>query len=338
MMQNSKEKVLIVIPGGSFFAGPFLRAFSELGFEYRVFDHRRGAVFTSKILRRVLHQFPFLKFLKRQQIARTNRALIAFVNEYRPKYLFALKGESIRPDTLMRIKKMGVTTICFYNDMMSQWGYISTVAPVYDYFFSVDGVVLKHLQDGLGLKNCFFLSLAAEPRPDPFSKRCNQYDISFIGQHNPVHYSRREEYLQKISDLNLHIWGTPSWGKTSLSGLFHGPSIGDQRFDIYSQSKIVLDINWDLMETDFVSSRAFEAMSCGALFMTDGLGKNQEVFEENKEIVIFRNENELREKILYYLGHDQERERIARAGYAKVMTEHTYTARVKQILEHVKGK
>ena len=337
MESDNRNHIVIISPGDSFFTDPFKRAFEKWGFECALFNHRQGAVFTNRTLRLIIRHFPFLRFLKTSRVRKTNRALVRLVREFRPKYLFAQKGESIYPETIEEINKLGVVTIGLFNDMMDHWNVISKIAPAYNYFFTVDGVVLKKLRDELGLKNCFYMALATEPMADPFTDRQNKYDISFIGQPGSGH-SDREKLLKSISDLGLNIWGTVGWVNTPLAPLFRGHSEGTRRLDIYGHSKIVLDTTWDLMPTDFVSNRAFEAMGCGAMFMTNGTGNTmRDAYIDGKEVVLFRDDHELREKVIYYLAHSTEREAIARAGYARTVAEHTYDARMKQMLDTIEN-
>jgi len=269
---------------------------------------------------------------------KTNKKLVLLISKYRPFLVFGIKAESIYPETVEEIKKGGAKTVCLFEDPIDLWPIISRLAPAYDYFFSVDRVVLRRLRRELGLKNCFYMALATESMADPFANRQDKYDISFIGTYNNNLYSKREKYLTAIKDLGLNIWGTSGWSKTPLAKYFHGRSLGNQRLDIYSQSKIVVDINWDLMPAEFLSIRTFEAMGCGAMFMTDYAGKERKkIYVEGREIVLFKDENELREKVIYYLKHDKEREDIARAAYTKTAAKHTYIERVKQLLNTIEN-
>lgn len=328
------EKIVLVMPGGSLFTDPFLRSFSRLGYECTVFDHRQGLVFTNETLRRIISRFPILRFLKTRRVALTNRKLIALIRSLKPKYLFAQKGESIYPETIEEIKKMGVITINFYNDMMNQWDVISRIAPAYDYFSNQCHVVLRKLWDELGLKNCHYLAHSAEPLLGRELIKEKKYNISFIGTYNNKIYPNREKYLTAISDLGLHIWGSDGWAETPLRSYFHGRSHGDQRLDIYANSKIVVDVNWDVWPAEGLSNRPFEVTGCGALFMTDHVREDiKRAYAEGKEVVLFKDERELREKVQYYLSHDEERERIALAGYHRTVKDHTYDRRVEQIFD-----
>lgn len=57
-------------------------------------------------------------------------------------------------------------------------------------------------------------------------------------------------------------------------------------------------------------------------------------FQEGVEAAYFDDVEELREKIEYYLAHEDEREAIAKAGYEKVTKEgHSYVDRMRRVLE-----
>lgn len=62
-----------------------------------------------------------------------------------------------------------------------------------------------------------------------------------------------------------------------------------------------------------------DIMGAGGFVLSSYCAETAELFEEDKEIVMFKTPEELIEKTDYYLAHDAEREQIARAGYEKVM-------------------
>lgn len=71
--------------------------------------------------------------------------------------------------------------------------------------------------------------------------------------------------------------------------------------------------------------------------MTNYCWETAELFEEDKEVVMFKTPEELMEKTAYYLNHDAERERIARAGYKKVINCYTYDRKLKELMDWVRG-
>lgn len=49
-----------------------------------------------------------------------------------------------------------------------------------------------------------------------------------------------------------------------------------------------------------------------------------ELFEIGREIVVYRDDRDLLDKIACYLAHDEERKGIARAGQERTLREYTY--------------
>jgi spore maturation protein CgeB len=82
-----------------------------------------------------------------------------------------------------------------------------------------------------------------------------------------------------------------------------------------------------------IKGRNFEVPGCGSLLLTDAVPRLDEYYCIDKEVVCFRSSKELTEKIRYYLSHDDEREAIAAAGYARTLKEHTYERRFIDIFD-----
>ena len=97
-------------------------------------------------------------------------------------------------------------------------------------------------------------------------------------------------------------------------------------------------IHYNNERADGVSLRPFEAAGSGALLICDDGRKDIfDLFKNGEEFVAFRDgdANDFRNKIKYYLEHDDERLRISRNGYAKIMAHHTYDIRMKEMMRIV---
>jgi spore maturation protein CgeB len=86
---------------------------------------------------------------------------------------------------------------------------------------------------------------------------------------------------------------------------------------------------------DFLNPRTFELAASGVFQLVDQRSLLPEAFDVGSEIVTFSSVRELKEQIEYYLAHPEERGRIAQAGRARALKDHTYTARLKQMLSIV---
>lgn len=103
---------------------------------------------------------------------------------------------------------------------------------------------------------------------------------------------------------------------------------------VYAGSKINLNISLKGIEGG-TPQRIMDIMSAGGFVLSSYCAETAEIFEEDKEIVMFRTPEELLEKVDYYLAHDVERQRIARAGYEKVINFYTYEKKMKELIDWV---
>ncbi|MBI4680865.1 MAG: glycosyltransferase family 1 protein, partial [Nitrospirae bacterium] len=63
----------------------------------------------------------------------------------------------------------------------------------------------------------------------------------------------------------------------------------------------------------------------------------EDLFRDRQHLVIYDNEKQLLELIHYYLENEDEREKIALAGYKEALNKHTYDNRVEEIIRTVMG-
>lgn len=149
--------------------------------------------------------------------------------------------------------------------------------------------------------------------------------------------------LEKVRDIDIAfigILGISSERSRVISKIARYWNVNEPRYylqreipEIYSRAKIVLN----LPLADDLNFRTFEAMSCGAMLLTRRLANGQEeLFEEGKHFAAFSNEQELFDKLDYYLTHPAERETIAAAGLAEVQQHHRLEQRLEKLLTIVR--
>lgn len=105
---------------------------------------------------------------------------------------------------------------------------------------------------------------------------------------------------------------------------------------VYAGSRINLNVSLKGIEGG-TAQRVMDIMGAGGFVLTNYCEETADIFEEDKEIVMFKSPEELFDKVEYYLRHEEERERIARAGYHKVTTCYTYEKKLQKLLEWVEG-
>ncbi len=79
--------------------------------------------------------------------------------------------------------------------------------------------------------------------------------------------------------------------------------------------------------------RTLEIPACGGFMLHERSDEVLELFEEGKDVACFSTPQELKEKINYYLNHEEERMQMAKTAYRKVGSQNTFLCRAKRILE-----
>jgi len=118
----------------------------------------------------------------------------------------------------------------------------------------------------------------------------------------------------------------------------HGPISDDELIRLYSRSQISLGFLEVYDEHDpsktiirHLHLREFEAPMSGALYCTGYMDEISEFFQPDKEVIVYRNEQELLEKVRFYLTHPDQAEIVRQAGHKRALAEHTSQARFQKL-------
>lgn len=141
------------------------------------------------------------------------------------------------------------------------------------------------------------------------------------------------KYLSSFEiDFKLEIYGK-NWEQVpSLNKYFKGFLKYSDIPSIYSKCKIVID-DANLVTKDFgsVNSRVFDAIASGCLVLTNGSKGSREIF--NSLLPTYSSAIELKNKIHFFLSHENERLRLVEQLQSIVLSEHTYCQRAKALKE-----
>jgi spore maturation protein CgeB len=274
--------------------------------------------------------------------------LIRTVNYSSPDMLLYIKNYYLQPEWLVEIKKKGLMLVQWYIDsVIPEW--VQAFLRVPDFFFTMsEGLVEEFKREGA--KNVFYLSQAFEPsffevdKITEADRRIYSADVTFAGSlgSKPYYLPRRKNLERIIKEgVKFKWWGPRLPRKFStvplilgkLGRAYGGKFIWGKEFaKVACLSKIFIAFDAMPHIRKSMSARMYTAVGCGAFYMCRHVDGIEEILEPGREIVTFRSEGEMIDMIRYYLENDDLRMRIAAAGKKRVMKEHTYEARIKQML------
>lgn len=99
---------------------------------------------------------------------------------------------------------------------------------------------------------------------------------------------------------------------------------------IFHDSKINLNITLRSIKSG-IPLRCMEIMSCGGFLLTNFQSDFFKHFVAGEDFVYFESNDDMLQKIDYYLTHEKERTSIAESGYQKVLKNHSYETIFQQI-------
>lgn len=107
--------------------------------------------------------------------------------------------------------------------------------------------------------------------------------------------------------------------------------LSDELYRIYAAARINLNITMRSIETG-IPQRVFDIMSVGGCVFSNYQEEAEELFEPDKEIVLFKSLEEFKEKAKYYLSHEKELLNIGARGYLKVRDKYNYAESLRNMI------
>ena len=113
----------------------------------------------------------------------------------------------------------------------------------------------------------------------------------------------------------------------------HEPLMGLDMYNLLRQSKVTFNKHTDYVGNEVGNMRLFEATGVGTCLLTDTGNNMSDLFEEDKEVVIYHTINEAVEKVKYLIDHEDVRREIANAGQKRTLKDHSIFSRCQLIDE-----
>lgn len=190
-----------------------------------------------------------------------------------------------------------------------------------------------------GVDNIAFLMSGFSPRfHSPQPRRVPQRDLVFIG--GPGKQGQRASFLAELSrSYDTEIYGrTLEWEPwvRRYPNLRVRKSVGNAGVSrLCATSRIVLGLNFNRLNHDplYFSNRVFLTLACRGFHLMHYVPGLESMFGNGEHLAWYDGLDDCIEKVGYYLKANDERERIAEAGYERVVEAHQYYHRVERLLE-----
>jgi len=163
-------------------------------------------------------------------------------------------------------------------------------------------------------------------------------DVSFVGD---MRYKRnRKEYINYIikNGISVEVFGL---------GTKNGQVSLEQMVEISNKTKINLNFSGTSLKSGLrkepninlrmrqMKGRIAEIALSGGFVLSEYVPGIEEVFEVDKEIVIFRTKEEMVAKIKYYLEHEKGRETIANNGHIRAVRDYEVSTAIPKLINQI---
>ena len=178
----------------------------------------------------------------------------------------------------------------------------------------------------------------------PLAVNQNRFYNKYLSRENNLLFvasytQQRQEFINQIDSIEMKLIGS-KWDQRQLSkniiSINKNISIDDVAL-AYNKSKFILNIKHEHNVIDGLNMRTFEAISAGGCLLQDYVKDVELNFEIDKDIVIYKNLEELNELIVKLEKDKRFYDAIIKNGQKIVSQKHTYIHRIKTILEIFKG-
>ena len=214
-----------------------------------------------------------------------------------------------------------IPTACFLSDVhIGTWR--EQVSRFFDAVFISQADYVAHYKQVEGHEQVYWLPHSFDPSVIHNLHLPRIYEVGFVGATGRSHRNTpRGRRLKLITER----YKTNDVYRTAREFYTHS-----EIAEIYSQSRIVVNTSI----AGEVTMRILEGTACGALVLTETRPEAlADMFTPGRDLVTYGNDEDMLKKIDYYLAHEDERSKIAQAGYEQAHAHHTVTQRMSRLVE-----
>ncbi len=278
-------------------------------------------------------------------ITEYNRALIAAMRGFEPDLFFAFKGDSVTPETLRTLRASGAVSINFYPDTGFD-GQAAKAITLYDWVFTTKPAHMDFLRERYAYTNITFVSHAYDPEvhvPVTLTELDHSRygcDVVFIGNISRKKEGEIAHLLEALPEISVKIWGPNGWSRSRprVRSVYQDTPVWGQE---YAKAILGAKINLGLLfegtpwapAGDLITARTFEIPATGGFMLHERNELATHYFADGEECAFFVDQDDMINKIQYFLLHDKERASIAEAGRRRMLlSDCSYDHRADQLI------
>jgi len=319
-------RTLLIANGTSHHVGTFFRgALESLGHPHVFLDesryaHRGLAPLPIRALSRLSGYRAWRRW-------RLNQRAVSLAEAFRPDALVVVGGAFMMPAALRRIRErtgavlVNLATDDPFNPRHRTRAFIEGI-PCYDVYATVRRSILADLA-GAGARRPVYVRCGYEPAlhfPEPPATADERSrfgcDACFAGAADQDRYPLFRR-LVGAPDIAVRLYGG-FWERDPVLHPFaRGFAYGRDYRQALGGAHVALCLVRKANRDGHVM-RTYEIPACGAFALADRTDEHLEILEEDREAVYFTGEDELVDKLRFYLAHPDLRGRIAAAGRARI--------------------
>lgn len=256
---------------------------------------------------------------------------------------YAKKERNPLREMLAWCRAHGLPTVFWNKEDPANFDVFIDVAKDFDYVFTTDADCIPRYRERVGHDRVFALPFAAQPAiHNPMGRPSRQRSVCFAGSWRADKYPERvrdsEILLKPAAEFGLDIFdrfhGTADAAKFRFPRAFarsvRGSLDYDRMLSAYRAYKVFLNVNSVKESPTMFSRRVFELMACGTPVLSSESVGIRALLGDFAKVV--DSETDARHELQRLLTDPEYHGRVAHLGYREVMTNHTYAARISDIL------
>lgn len=262
--------------------------------------------------------------------------------------------------TIIETGKKGMKLVCYHFSFITSL--VKSVLPIYDLCFTGSfkdqREIAKYNKNVKVVRHAFESTLI-----DKISINKPENKPAFVGSifiGNSFH-TNRIEALCKLREENIpfdfygNIYGSFDSRRQKLSNFFKSRELMKKRretvdylnnikkpssfglayYNAIASYCMNINSHAPVAKTGCGNQRMFEVTGVGSCLVTDYREENSLLFDTDNEIVVYKNNDELAEKLKYLINNPAECLRIAKNGQKRTLNNYTYKHKALQINDYI---